>query len=228
MIRYKLYKFDNSVNTSKKLNKSIYGGIDMNKIITALICAIVILGAIITGVVISNQNEEKEEIKVETNVADENILDECTDEYEEMQEAEMLETDAQEEKISPNCSFTIRTYYKGCGHITSQYNNIPEDLVNKTEQELKEMYPEYMVETFKSNEVVVYIEKEGECGEHYLVKDLNGTVVIYERLNDGTKKLLEETGISTDYLPETDKVQMQNGIEVNGKQELNQLIEDYE
>ena len=200
----------------------------MNKIITALICAIVILGAIITGVVISNQNEEKEEIKVETNVADENILDECTDEYEEMQEAEMLETDAQEEKISPNCSFTIRTYYKGCGHITSQYNNIPEDLVNKTEQELKEMYPEYMVETFKSNEVVVYIEKEGECGEHYLVKDLNGTVVIYERLSDGTKKLLEETGISTDYLPETDKVQMQNGIEVNGKQELNQLIEDYE
>ncbi len=200
----------------------------MNKIITALICAIVILGAIITGVVISNQNEEKEEIKVETNVADENILDECTDEYEEMQEAEMLETDAQEEKISPNCSFTIRTYYKGCGHITSQYNNIPEDLVNKTEQELKEMYPEYMVETFKSNEVVVYIEKEGECGEHYLVKDLNGTVVIYERLNDGTKKLLEETGISTDYLPETDKVQIQNGIEVNGKQELNQLIEDYE
>lgn len=200
----------------------------MNKIITALICAIVILGAIITGVVISNQNEEKEEIKVETNVADENILDECTDEYEEMQEAEMLETDVQEEKISPNCSFTIRTYYKGCGHITSQYNNIPEDLVNKTEQELKEMYPEYMVETFKSNEVVVYIEKEGECGEHYLVKDLNGTVVIYERLNDGTKKLLEETGISTDYLPETDKVQMQNGIEVNGKQELNQLIEDYE
>lgn len=200
----------------------------MNKIITGLICAIVILGAIITGIVISNQNEEKEEIKAETNVADENILDECTDEYEEMQEAEMLETDAQEEKISPNCSFTIRTYYKGCGHITSQYNNIPEDLVNKTEKELKEMYPEYMVETFKSNEVVVYIEKEGECGEHYLVKDLNGTVVIYERLSDGTKKLLEETGISTDYLPETDKVQMQNGIEVNGKQELNQLIEDYE
>lgn len=200
----------------------------MNKIITGLICAIVILGAIITGVVISNQNEEKEEIKAETNVADENILDECTDEYEEMQEAEMLETDAQEEKISPNCSFTIRTYYKGCGHITSQYNNIPEDLVNKTEKELKEMYPEYMVETFKSNEVVVYIEKEGECGEHYLVKDLNGTVVIYERLSDGTKKLLEETGISTDYLPETDKVQMQNGIEVNGKQELNQLIEDYD
>lgn len=200
----------------------------MNKIVTGLVCAIVILGAIITAVVISKPNESEEQLQIETNVADENILDECTDEYEELQENEMLETDAQEEKISPNCSFTVRTYYKGCGHITSEYNNIPEELVNKTEQELKEMYPEYMVETFKSNEIVVYIEKEGECGEHYLVKDLNGIVVIYERMNDGTEKLLEETSISTDYLPETDKIQMQEGIEVNGKQELNQLIEDYE
>ena len=187
----------------------------MNKIITGLVCAIVILGAIITAVAISRPTESEEQLQIETNVADENILDECTDEYEELQENEMLETDAQEEKISPNCSFTVRTYYKGCGHITSEYNNIPEELVNKTEQELKEMYPEYMVETFKSNEVVVYIEKEGECGEHYLVKDLNGTVVIYERMNDGTEKLLEETSISTDYLPETDKIQMQEGIEVN-------------
>lgn len=200
----------------------------MNKIITGLLCTIVILGAIITAVVISKPEEKEEQLQIETNVADENILDECTDEYEELQENEMLETDAQEEKISPNCSFTVRTYYKGCGHIISQYNNIPEELVNKTEQELKEMYPEYMVETFKSNEIVVYQEKEGECGEHYLVKDLNGTVVIYEKLDDGTEKLLEETSITTDYLPETDKIQMEKGIEVNGRQELNQLIEDYE
>ena len=200
----------------------------MNKTIAGLVCAIVMLVAIITAVVVSRPNESEEQLQIETNMADENILDECTDEYEELQENDMLETDSQEEKISPNCSFTIRTYYKGCGHITSQYNNIPEELVNKTEQELKEMYPEYMVETFKSNEIVVYQEKEGECGEHYLVKDLNGTVVIYERKSDGTEELLEETSIATDYLPETDKIQMQEGIEVNGKQELNQLIEDYE
>lgn len=200
----------------------------MNKVITGLICAIVILVGIITAVVISKPNESKEQVKEETQLADENILDECTDEYEELQENEMLQTNAQEEKISPNCSFTVRTYYKGCGHITSQYNNIPDELVNKTEEELKEMHPEYLIETFKSNEVVVYIEKEGKCGEHYLVKDLNGTVVIYERLSDGTERLIEETGISTDYLPETDKIQIQEGIEVNGKQELNQLIENYE
>lgn len=202
----------------------------MNKVIVGLICAIVILGGIITAVLVSKPTESEEDAKIatQTEVADENILDECTDEYEEMQENEIVETDVKEEKTSPNCSFTIRTYYKGCGHITSEYNNIPEELVNKTEKELKELHPEYLVETFKSNEVVVYIEKDGECGEHYLVKDLNGKVAIYEKLSDGTEKLLEETNIATDYLTETDKLQIQKGIEVNGKQELNQLIEDYE
>ena len=182
----------------------------MNKIITVLICVIVILGAMITAVVISRPKDNQEQLN-----AEENILDECTDEYEEMQQNVLVETNAEEVKISPNCSFTVRTYYKECGHITSQYNNIPEELVNKTEAELKEMYPEYMVETFKSNEVIVYVEKEGECGEHYLVKDLDGKVVIYERLSDGTERLLEETSITTDYLPETDKIQMEKGIEVN-------------
>lgn len=200
----------------------------MNKVIVGLICAIVILGGIITAILVSKPSVSEENAKIETQLAEENILDECTDEYEEMQENEIVETDVKEEKTSPNCSFTIRTYYKGCGHITSKYNNIPEELVNKTEKELKELHPEYMVETFKSNEVIVYIENEGECGEHYLIKDLNGKVAIYEKLSDGTEKLLEETSIATDYLTDTDKLQIEKGIEVNGKQELNQLIEDYE
>ena len=47
-------------------------------------------------------------------------------------------------------------------------------------------------------------------------------------LEDGEQKELETTGITTEYLPETDKINMKKGIQVNGKQELNQLIEDFE
>ena len=200
----------------------------MKRVIITMISIVVVIGAIVTAIAIRSEKKQEEPQTIVTEVAEEEILDDCTDEYEQMQNQNLLETNSDEEKISPNCSFTIRTYYKGCGHITTEYNNIPDELVNKTETELNEMYPEYMVETFKSNEVVVYVENEGECGEHYLVKDLDGKVVIYERLSDGTERLLEETSITTDYLPETDKIQMKNGIEVNGKQELNQLIEDYE
>ena len=200
----------------------------MKRVIITMISIVVVIGAIVTAIAIRSEKKQEEPQTIVTEVAEEEILDDCTDEYEQMQNQNLLETNSDEEKISPNCSFTIRTYYKGCGHITTEYNNIPDELVNKTETELNEMYPEYMVETFKSNEVVVYVENEGECGEHYLVKDLDGKVVIYEKLSDGTERLLEETSITTDYLPETDKIQMKDGIEVNGKQELNQLIEDYE
>ena len=200
----------------------------MKRVIITMISIVVVIGAIVTAIAIRSEKKQEEPQTIVTEVAEEEILDDCTDEYEQMQNQNLLETNSDEEKISPNCSFTIRTYYKGCGHITTEYNNIPDELVNKTETELNEMYPEYMVETFKSNEVIVYVEQEGECGEHYLVKDLDGKVVIYEKLSDGTERLLEETSITTDYLPETDKIQMKNGIEVNGKQELNQLIEDYE
>ena len=70
----------------------------MNKIITVLICVIVILGAMITAVVISRQKDNQEQSNVEIQVAEENILDECTDEYEEMQQNELVETNAEEVK----------------------------------------------------------------------------------------------------------------------------------
>ena len=53
-------------------------------------------------------------------------------------------------------------------------------------------------------------------------------IVIYKLLEDGTEKEYEVTDISTEYITDTDKINMKNGIKVNGKQELNQLIEDFE
>ena len=71
-------------------------------------------------------------------------------------------------------------------------------------------------------------QNKGECGEHYIVKDRDGQVVVYNIQEDGTEKEYEVTDITTEYLTDTDKVNMKNGIRVNGKQSLNQLIEDFE
>ena len=60
------------------------------------------------------------------------------------------------------------------------------------------------------------------------MKDKDGKVVIYKLLEDGTENEYEVTDISTEYITDTDKINMKNGIKVNGKQELNQLIEDFE
>lgn len=200
----------------------------MNKIIITMICVFVVIGGIISAILIYQPEKGENDEIIVTEIAQEEIIDECTEEYEQMQEQEMLEANASEEKISPNCFITMNTYYKKCGHTISKYVELPEDLVNKTKQEVQEKYSDYEIETFESDNIVLYKESEGECGEHFLVKDNEGTVTIYQILEDGTQKEYETTGITTEYLPETDKINMHNGIEVNGKKELNQLIENFE
>ena len=200
----------------------------MNKVIITMICIVVVLGAVITGILISKPDENEKPESVETKISDENILDDCTDEYEELENSNMLETNSSEEKISPNSSITYKTYYKGCGHTKEEYNNMPQELINCTKNDIEEKYTEWQVEKFASNEVILYREVDGECGEHYLVKEKDGKVVVYKILENGEEQEYETTQISTDYLTDTDKIEMQNGIRVNGQQELNQLIEDFE
>lgn len=199
----------------------------MNKIIMTMIAIIVVIGAIVTAVVIYTPKESEIPQNITTEIAEENILDDCTDEYQEIQN-ELLQANSQEEKISTKASIIWKKTYQKCGHTTSEYLEAPEELVNKTQKELQEEYDDWNIEKFSDTEIILTKEEEGECGEHYIVRDKNGKVMIYEILEGGTEKEYETTDISTEYLTDPDKLNMQNGIRVNGKQNLNQLIEDFE
>ena len=184
----------------------------MNKTIMSIIAIIVIIGAIIIGVQICKPNKEQEDII--TKVSDEKIEDDCTDEYQEIQE-EMLQANSTEEKISPNCFITMKKTYNKCGHTTSEYIAIPKELVNKTKEDLEEKYAGWTIDKFSDTQIVISKKEEGECGEHYIVKDKEGKVVIYKLLEDGTENEYEVTDISTEYITDTDKINMKNGIKVN-------------
>ncbi len=199
----------------------------MNKTIITILSIIIVAMAMLTALIIYQPKSANKSDDIITKIADENILDDCTDEYEEIQ-SEMLEANSEEEKISPNCFITLKVTYKGCGHQTSEYIKVPENLVNKSKEELERQYVGWNIQEFSDIQITLSKEEDGECGEHYLVQDVNGKVLIYEILEDGSKKEYEQTDISTEYLSEPDKVQIKEGIRVNGKQSLNQLIEDYE
>ncbi len=200
----------------------------MNKLMITMIAIVVVIGAMFTAVMIFTPKNHENVEDIQTEVAEEEILDECTDEYEGMELENTVKANTQEEKTSPNCSLTTKTYYQRCGHTKSEYANLPSSFVNLTKEEIQEKYQEYEIQDFTTNAIVLYQQKEGDCGEHYLVKDKEGMVTIYQILEDGSEQELETTAITTEYLPETDKINMKNGIQVNGKQELNQLIEDFE
>lgn len=199
----------------------------MNQTIITMISIIVVIVAMITAVMIYKPKEAEVPQDIVTEIAEEEILDECTDEYKEMQD-DILQTNSEEEKISPNAAITFKVMYQECGHTASKYQDIPEELVNLTEGGLQEKYQNWEVEQFSDTQIVLAKQEEGSCGEHYIVRDKEGVVTIYEVLEDGTEKEYEVTDISTEYLTETDKMNMEKGIQVNGKQNLNQLIEDFE
>ena len=140
-----------------------------------------------------------------------------------------LEVNTREKiQLSPNCSFTFKTHYQECGHVSNQYTNIPQELINKTEAELQQKYPEWKIETFQSNQVVLSKNQAGECGEHYVLKEVDGKIVVYVINDKGEEEVFQKTEIATDYLTETDKFTIKNGLKVYGKENLNQVIEDFE
>ena len=197
-------------------------------IIISAVIVLFILGTVIGIILISNFSGEKKDIEISEQNQEE-IYDECTDEYEEMLESNTLveETSSEGEKISPNCSIIFRRYYNDCGHTIEQYSSIPTELVNKTEEDLQEQYEGWTIEEFSRNQIILYREFDSECGEHYVLREKDGKIVVYLKTGD-IEEIVEETDIATEFLTETDRIKLQDGIEANGRMELNQLIEDYE
>ena len=203
----------------------------MNKIIITLLAIVVVIAAMVTAVFIYIP-EEKNEAKVEVQdvAVKNNTENEIENEIENVtgNTNNMVETNANEERISPNAFITFKQTYKKCGHTTSEFVEVPQEFVNLTEEELKEKYSDWTVEKFSDTDIVLNKEVEGSCNEHYIVRDVDGTVTVFHVLEDGTEEQYMVTDIATEYLTDTDKIEMEKGIEINGKQNLNQLIEDYE
>ena len=196
-----------------------------DKIKVLLIIIVTILIIILSYILFS-----KEEVignGTENNIyISEVIEDECTDEYEEYQKATVVS--ATEEKLAANAILILKKYYEQCDHTINEYVELPQELVNLTEKEVQAEYADWEVIGFEKGKLTLYKEFEETCGEHFKLKIEDGKVVIYIVNNDGTESIYEKTNISSEYLTETDLLNMQEGLEIYGKEELNQTIEDFE
>lgn len=192
-----------------------------------IVFAVILIILIISAMYILFNMQEKAESNVENeNYVSELIEDECTEEYAKLQNATTVT--ATEEKVSTNAILILKKYYQKCEHTINEYVEIPQEIVNMTKSEVEKQYPDWKVIGFEPGKVTLYKEFEDMCGEHFRLKVENGKVVVYIDNNDGTQSLYERTDISSEYLTETDLINMQDGLEIYGKEELNQIIEDFE
>ena len=139
-----------------------------------------------------------------------------------------INTDSEEEKISPNATLILKKHYKECDHTIKEYAEIPEEFVNLTKSEIEKEYPEWEVEKFTPLDIILIKEEEGYCNEHFILKEEQGVITVYKIDKQGEESLYDTTGISVEYLTESDKLELKNGIKVYGKEELNSMLENYE
>ena len=143
-------------------------------------------------------------------------------------EINAVETANTEDNISPNAIIVKKVYYEACDHLTREVEDIPEELVNKTQSDIEEAFSGWTVEEYSPTEIVLYKTDKGNCGEHYFVQDHNGVIGIYTIDEYGVKTLREDTEISTQYLPEADLENLKAGVEIIGHTKLIEFLEDYE
>ena len=168
----------------------------------------------------------KEEKNIQLSMKEELIEDECTDFVN--QQENIIQTVANDDKISPNAIIIFKTYHKLCKHTKQENVEVPIKLVNLGRKELQDYYGEWELKGFSNNEIVLYKEVDGYCDEHYKIKRNGGKVCIYHLDETGKSKLEKDTDVSMDFLPDEDREKLEDGIEIIGLDNVNKILEDFE
>ena len=140
----------------------------------------------------------------------------------------ITETSSNEEKVSYNATFALKKYYSLCGHSKFNYVELPSEVINLTKSELQNLYPDWKIEEFNNNNIVLSQKIDKVCDEHYVLKLLDDTIDVYHIEGDKELKLYKTTDISKDYLTSEDINNLEEGIYVYGINNLNSAIEDFE
>ena len=200
-----------------------------NKRLILLNCILVFALAFVAGWALYNVNKQK--VIEDKSLAEEKITDECTQEEEALEMGSLgneVDASSAETKISPNATFIIKKKYKECGHTIQEVAELPVEMVNKTQEEIEQEYKDFKVDSFSTNEIVLLKEEKGFCNQHYIIRAENNILVVYTIDENGKETLYEKTGISTEFLPQTDLINMKDGLKIYGKENLNSTLEDYE
>lgn len=187
-------------------------------IIVGLIFAAIMLG-IVLGVIVHLYNDENV-AKVDENQSE--ILKQANN------NKTVIQTSENEVKTSPGAIITLETYYNKCGHSVIEKQKINNSEVNKTEEYFKDKYQGWKIKKFTTSEIDLYKEENKMCDKHYIIKENDGYVTVYNIDENGNETLKLKTDTLTKYLPQGDRDLLSKGIKANGDLELQQKLGDFE
>lgn len=193
-----------------------------NIIITCIIITIAIFLVFVYYIVNAHNKNN-----LSSNTTTETVED--TNKKVEVKDTSIISTSGKEDEvISPTAILEIKQYYKKCGHTTIEKCEVPKDIVNMTKKDAEKYYYGWKVNEFSKEKILIYKENDGLCNEHYIIKDNNGYITIYNQNEYGEENIIKKTDILVKYLPDEDKGKLKQGIKINGKKDLDQFLEDFE
>ena len=202
------------------------GVIKMNEKVKIIIVIAIISFIILISYVLFDKKEIVDNGEMNNTYITKLVEDECTEEYEETQIATVVSST--EEKLAANAILILKKYYQKCDHTINEYVDFPEEYENMTEDEVEAEHSDWKENVFEKGKLTLYKEFDDVCGEHFKLRIEDGKVVVYRVDKDGIENMYQKTNISSEYLTETDLKNIQNGLEIYGREELNQTIEDFE
>lgn len=141
---------------------------------------------------------------------------------------EVVDTSFSDITVSPNAEVILTENYARCGHTSVTREIVPREIVNLNQEKVQEYYEGWNIDKFTSDEIEVSRNTTGICDEHYILRESDGFISINCKNDIGEYIFKGLTDISVQYLPEEDLVELQKGIEIVGRENLNKFLEDFE
>lgn len=122
--------------------------------------------------------------------------------------------------------------YTLCNHnivnTETVYATTLETLKKQEIEKQKKENKEYQIKEENNYRLVFYRKVEQNCPNHFKVKMEEGSVVIYNIVSDAVETVYKKIEISQDLIRPEMLEELNQGIVVNSKEELNLIIEDLE
>ncbi len=113
------------------------------------------------------------------------------------------------------------SFYIGIKLNIPEQNETHEESISSTKEEEEKNVTEI-------NEIEPAVSEEKIKKEHYVLREVGKYIKVYSIDDTEKEELYMTTNITTQYLPETDKLSLKEGIHVYSKSELNEILQDFE
>lgn len=134
-------------------------------------------------------------------------------------------------RVKEGAVLIFNTYYVKTGEILTKEEDIPRDAVGMTISEFKTYigtkHTDYTVRSISSDYAKLFRQVNGYTPNYHVIKSDEDKIFIYVVNEDGENEFLDDTGLTTANLGESDKEKLEEGIVVETIEEVYNIIEDF-